>query len=121
MISYDLSPAPAKAAARNDLVLHTAGDYFVPRLQYRIAGLQFNHHDTASPSSGSLFDQWNTFSSSDRIPFVCTKLNAEGRTGSWMHLEAGYGQICQFESCIGKSTMELEQPSCAYLKASFSF
>jgi hypothetical protein len=41
--------------------------------------------------------------------------------GSAVHIKAGYGQFCQYESSIGKPAVELEQPSCAYLKAGFSF
>jgi hypothetical protein len=38
-----------------------------------------------------------------------------------MDVGAGYGQVCQFESGIAESAAELERPSRAYLKASFSF
>jgi hypothetical protein len=41
--------------------------------------------------------------------------------GKWMDVAAGYGRVCQLESGLAKSTAELEQPSRAYLKASFSF
>ena len=57
----------------------------------------------------------------DLFQLVHKKLYADGRTGKWVDVEAGYGQICGVESGIGKNSVELEQPGCAYLKASFSF
>jgi hypothetical protein len=57
----------------------------------------------------------------DLLQLFHKKLYADGRTGKWMDITAGYGQVCQFESGIAKNTEELERPGFAYLKASFSF
>jgi hypothetical protein len=46
---------------------------------------------------------------------------ADGRTGKWVDVAAGYGQFVRVESGIAKNTAELERPGFAYLKASFSF
>jgi hypothetical protein len=46
---------------------------------------------------------------------------ADGRMGKWVDVAAGYGQVCGLESGLRKDSVELEQPGCAYLKASFSF
>ena len=57
----------------------------------------------------------------DLFQLVHTKLYADGRAGKWMDVAAGYGQVCDFESGIAESMAELERPSRAYVKASFSF
>jgi hypothetical protein len=55
------------------------------------------------------------------LEFIHKKSSGDAGTGFWQHIEAGYGQFCQLESGFAKTGMELEQPSCAYLKARFSF
>jgi 16S rRNA U516 pseudouridylate synthase RsuA-like enzyme len=57
----------------------------------------------------------------DLFQLVHKKLSANGQTGSWVLVEARYGQICRIESSIGKNTVELQRPGFACLKTSFSF
>jgi hypothetical protein len=121
MVSYDQSPARKTATARNDSAVNPLDKTFVPRLEYRIAGLQPNHHPTTALSSQFFLEDQNAINPRDWSQYVCKKTNADGWGGSWVHVEAGYGQFCQFESSLGEKALEMEQPSCAYFKASFSF
>ncbi len=57
--------------------------------------------------------------------FSIFRMNTEetNRGNLWAHVQAGYGQIWQDESIVvrGKNGTAWEQPSCGYLKATFSF
>jgi hypothetical protein len=121
MVSYDQAPAQKTAVARNDTAVNSLDNTFVPRLQYRIAGLKPNHQATTSFSSHFFLENPNGFSPRDWSQSICKKPDADGWSGSWVHVEAGYGQFCQFESSLGEKALEMEQPSCAYFKASFRF
>ena len=119
MVSYDQSPARTTLVARNDseadlLSAVTSG------LQYRIAGLQLDRQRYIGFSS-NLFIKQITFSPRDWSQLVYKKSNQEGRPWIWTHVDAGYGQFYQLESNLGIKPGELEQPSSAYLRASFSF
>jgi len=107
--------------ARNDSAAHQLDYAPAPRLQYRIAELKLDHQDPISLSTNSLLENRNDSSPRDWLQFVNKKTNATGWMGGGVHIEAGYGQFCKFESSGGKTTVEWEQPSCAYIKAGFSF
>jgi hypothetical protein len=122
MVRYDQSPARTPAATRNysaaSLLCYDAS---APRLQYRVAALKLDNQYAPVFSSNSRLEKQSYSNQRDLIPLVHTKLYADGRTGKWMDVAAGYGQVCQHESGIAESMAELERPSRAYLKASFSF
>jgi hypothetical protein len=121
MLSYDQSPVRTTAMARPDSAADPFGCLSAPCLQYQIAGLKLDHQNTTAFSSDFLLEYQNNPGPRDWSQFLYKKSNTDERRGTWVHVEAGYGQFCQFESSLGEKTVELEQPSCAYLKASFSF
>lgn len=121
MVSYDQPPAHKDTVIHNDSTADQPSCTYAPSLQYRIARLQLNPENTIGFSSdfglqmphGTLLRDWSQY--------VYKKSRTDWRTNSWVHVEAGYGQFCQFESCFGANAAEMEQPSCAFLKATFSF
>jgi hypothetical protein len=121
MVSYNQSPARTRAAARNDSATSAFRYASAPRLQYRAAALKLDNQNATGFSYDSRLEKQNSSNQRDLFQLFHKKLSADGRTGSWVLVEAGYGQICGVESGIGKNTAELERPSRAYLKASFSF
>ena len=122
MVSYDQSPARTPAVVRNNSVTNLlCYDASAPRLQYQVAALKLNHQNATDFSSNSRLEKQSDLNQHDLFKLVHKKLYADGRTGKWVDVEAGYGQIGGVESGIGKNSVELEQPGCAYLKASFSF
>ncbi len=58
---------------------------------------------------------------SDLFQMIYKKLGPDGRSGNRVRVEAGYGPLCRMEPDFGQRSLELEQPGCAYLKASLSF
>jgi hypothetical protein len=123
MVSYDQLPAQTTSAVRDDSAASPLANATVPLLQYQIAGLSLMHQNTLGLSSNSLFEKNDGSNPCGRSQFVNKKSNADSQTLSWMHVEAGYGQFCQYGYCFGSNAVELElrQPRCAYLRASFSF
>ena len=122
MVSYDQSPPGTPAAVRNNSVTNLlCYDASATRLQYRVAALKLDNQNAADFSYDSRLEKQNGSNQRDWFQLIHKKLSANGRTGSWVLVEAGYGQICQFESGIGKNTAELQRPGFAYLRASFSF
>jgi hypothetical protein len=122
MVSYDQSPARTPAVARNNSAANRfCYDASAPRLQYRVTVLKLDNQNAADFSSDSRFEKQSGSNQRDLFQLVHKKLYADGRTGKWVDVAAGYGQVCQFESGISKNTAELERPGFAYLKASFSF
>jgi hypothetical protein len=121
MVSYNQSPARTPAVARNDSATSVFRYASAPHLQYRVAVLKPDNQNATSFSYDSRLEKQNGSNQRDWFQLIHKKLSADGRTGSWVLVEAGYGQICGVESGIGKNTAELERPSRAYLKASFSF
>jgi hypothetical protein len=117
MVRYDQSPAARNNSAANILCY----DASTPRLQYRVAALKLDNQNATDFSFDSRLEKQSGSNQRDLFQLVHTKLYADGRTGKWMDIAAGYGQVCPFESGIAKNTAELERPSRAYLKASFSF
>jgi hypothetical protein len=91
------------------------------RLPYRVAALKLDNQPVTDFSSDSRLEKQSGSNQRDLFQLVHKKLYADGRTGKWMDVAAGYGQICQFESSITKNTADLERPGFAYLRASFSF
>jgi hypothetical protein len=121
-VRYDQSPARMSAVARNNSTANIFGYYAsAPRLQYQVAALKLNHQNATDFSSNSRLEKQSDLNQHDLFKLVHKKLYADGRTGKWMDIAAGYGQICGVESGIGKNSVELERPGFAYLKASFSF
>jgi hypothetical protein len=122
MVRYDLSPARMPAVARNNSTANIlCYDASAPRFQYQAAVLQINNQNATDFSSNSRLEKQSGSNQHGWFQLVHTKLYTDGRTGKWMDVAAGYGQVCEFESGIAESTAELERPSRAYVKASFSF
>jgi hypothetical protein len=117
MVRYDQSPAARNNSAVNLLCY----DAPAPQLQYRVAVLKFNNQNATDYSFDSRLEKQSGSNQRSLFQLVHKKLYADGRMGKWMDVAAGYGRVCQLESGLAKSTAELEQPSRAYLKASFSF
>jgi hypothetical protein len=117
MVRYDQSPAARNNSAANLLCY----DASAPRLQYRVAALKLDNQNAPDFSFDSRLEKQSGSNQHDLLQLVHTKLYTDGRTGKWMDVAAGYGQVCEFESGIAESTAELERPSRAYVKASFSF
>jgi hypothetical protein len=121
MVSYDQSPARTPAVARNDSATNSFRYASATRLQYRVAALKLDNQNAADFSSDSRLEKQSGSNQRDLFQLIHKKLSADGRTGKWVDVAAGYGQVCQFESSVGKNTAELQRPGFAYLKASFSF
>jgi hypothetical protein len=122
MVRYDLSPARMPAVARNNSTANIlCYDASAPRFQYQAAVLQINNQNATDFSSNSRLEKQSGSNQRDFFQLVHKKMYADGRTGRWVDVAAGYGQICRVESSIGKNSVELERPGFAYLKASFSF
>jgi hypothetical protein len=121
MVSYDQSPVRTAAVARHGSATNSPGYTSAPCLAYRITGLNFDSRNALGLSSAFRFNKQDNFSPRDWSRIVYRKSNADGQTWVWTHVEAGYGQFCRFESSLGEKALEMEQPSCAYLRASFSF
>ncbi|MFZ0827869.1 MAG: hypothetical protein WAO02_10650 [Verrucomicrobiia bacterium] len=121
MVSYDQAPAGTAAVAAKGSTANALGDTSAPLLQYRITGLKLDHQNIPCFSTNSLFDQRDGSLPGNWSRFVYKKATVDGRTAGWMHVEAGYGQYCQFESSFGENAWQLERPSCAYFRACFSF
>jgi hypothetical protein len=122
MIRYDQSPARTPTVARNNSAANLLSyDASAIRLPYRVAALKLDNQPVTDFSSDSRLEKQSGSNQRDLFQLVHKKLYADGRTGKWMDVAAGYGQICQFESSITKNTAELERPGFAYLRASFSF
>ena len=123
LVSYDQSLAQPAAAAHDDPAANPLGYASAPRLQYQIASFNPDHQNTISLSPDFFFEKSNGSNLCDRFQTIDKKPDADGQTGSRMHVEAGYGQFCQYGACFGCNAVELElqEPNCAYLRASFSF
>ncbi len=121
MVSYDQLPARTASVARYDSTTNSLATLPPPRLQYRIAGLKLECRNSTGFSTDFQPEKQNDFCPRDWSRFVCKKSSAEGWTGIRAYVEAGYGQFFQFESSLGAKAAELEQPSFAYLKATFRF
>lgn len=121
MVSYDQSPARTPAVARNDSATSSFHYASAPRLQHQVAVLKLDNQNATDFSSDFHLEKQSGSNQRDLFQLVHKKLSADGRTGKWVDVAAGYGQICQFESGIGKNTAELQRPGYAYLRASFSF
>ncbi|MGO9584981.1 MAG: hypothetical protein ACLP2Y_02065 [Limisphaerales bacterium] len=115
-------PARTPAVTRNDSAVKLlCFDAPAPRLQYPMAAAKLDEQKAADFPSDSLLEKQSSSNQRDWFQLVHKKLCADGRTGKWVDVSAGYGQICGFESSIGRNSVEWERPGCAYLKASFSF
>lgn len=121
MVGYDQSPARTPTKARYDSAANPSDSVSAPRLQYQVAGVKLDRRNIAAFSFDASREKQDGSYRHDWPQLVRKKSGGDGWTVFGGHIEAGYGQICRLESCYGKSVMELEQPSCAYLMARFSF
>jgi hypothetical protein len=71
--------------------------------------------------SGAQFEKQNRRQSRDPFLLIHKSLSAYGRPNAWMNVEAGYGQVWRDEFALEKEFSQREQPSFAYVTASFSF
>ena len=122
MVRYDQSPARTTAVVHNNSTANRfCYDAPAPRLQYQLAAVKFDNQKVTNFPSDSRLEKQSGYDQRDLFQLVHTKMYADGRTGKWVDVAAGYGHFCGVESGIGINTSELERPGCAYLKASFSF
>ncbi len=121
MLRYDQPVARTPIVAGHDSAASSFSHVSVPRLQYQVADLKRDYPSITGFPFETPIKGRKGFYQRDWLQLVPKKSGGDGRTDFWGHIEAGYGQFCQLEFAFGKSTMELEQPSCAYLKARFSF
>ena len=142
MVSHNQSPARTPAVARNHPVANlVCSDAPAPRLQPPAVVLKPDNLQAAVSKPDDLqaavlkpddqnatvfpyesrLEKQNNSNQRDLFQLIHKKLSANGRMGKWVDVAAGYGQICGVESGLGKCSVELERPGCAYLKASFSF
>jgi hypothetical protein len=118
MVRYDQSPARMPAVGRNNSTANIlCYDASAPRLQYPAAVLKPDNQN----ATDFRLEKQSGSNQRDLFQLVHKKMYADGRTGKWVDVAAGYGQILGDETSIGKNSMEWERPGCAYLKASFSF
>jgi hypothetical protein len=121
MVRYDQLPARTPTEARCDSAANPSDSVSAPRLQYQVAGLKPDRLSIVAVSFDASVEKQNAGYRQDWLQLVRKKSGGDGWTVFGGHIEAGYGQFCRLESGFGKSVMELEQPSCAYLRARFSF
>ncbi len=121
MLHYDQPAARTSAVTGYDSATIFFSHVSVPGLHYQVAALRYDCPGATAFSFDTLLEEQNWSYRQDRLRLVHKEPVGEGWTNFWGHIEAGYGQFCRLESGFGKSMMELEQPSCAYLKARFSF
>jgi len=122
MIRHVQPPVRKPAVIHND---STANRYYyntpAPRPQFPAAAANLDDQNvTDSPSDSHLEKQSNP-NQRNLFQLVHKKVCADGHTGKWVDVAAGYGQIGGAEPGLEKNSVELEQPGRAYLKASFSF
>ena len=121
MVRYDQSPATTPSSARVDTTLIPFRNVSAPRLQYRVAALKPDNQSDTGFSADARLEKMGGPSQHDLLQLVHKKFGPAGRTGNWMDVDAGYGQISHNESGLSRNTVELQRPGFAYLKASFSF
>jgi len=122
MVRYDPSPAWMPAVARNHSTANIlCYDASASRLQYEVALLQCDKQNATDFSSYSRLEKQSGPNQHDLFQLVHKQMYADGRTGKWVDIAAGYGHIFGDEPSIRKNSAEWERPGCAYLKASFSF
>jgi hypothetical protein len=107
---------------RNDSKVNLLGsNASAPHLQHQAAAIKPADQTTADFPTDFRLEKQSDSNQGDLFRFVHKKMYADGRMGKWVDVAAGYGQVCGLESGLRKDSVELEQPGCAYLKASFSF
>jgi len=122
MVRYDQSPARIPAVTHDKSAANLlCYDASIPCLQSQVAVLKLDYRIATALSSNSRFEKQSASNQHDLFQLVHKRLYTDGRTGKWMDVAAGYGQVCQFDSSIAKNAEELQRPGFAYLKASFSF
>lgn len=92
-----------------------------PRIQIQTPAMKTDHQNTVVYANNYRLEKQSDASQGDWFQLLHKKLGTDGRSGNWVRVEAGYGQLCRMESDFGQRSLELEQPRCAYLKAGFSF
>ncbi len=121
MLRYDQPALRTPVVVRADSVANSFRNVSIPRLQYRVAGLTPDNQNATGFAPDALLEEQSNSNQGDLFQLVHKRLSAAGRMGKWMDVEAGYGEIIHGEFSIGESTVELQRPGCAYLKASLSF
>jgi len=121
MLRYDQPAVRTLAVVCYDSATISFSHVSVPVLQYQVAASRYDSPGASAFSFDTLLEEQNRYYRQEWLQLFHKGLVGDGRTSFWGHLEAGYGQFWRLESQFGKSAMELEQPSCAYLMARFSF
>jgi hypothetical protein len=92
-----------------------------PALGHQAAAMEFAGQNAADVQFDPRLEKQDVSNQRDWLQFVHRKLYADGRTGKWVNVAAGFGRIDEVEAGIWKNSGELEHPGCAYLRACFSF
>ncbi len=123
MISYEQSSVCQFTVAGQDSAANPLGLGYVSTLRFQFQMAELNHDplNVTAFSAKSLPDKQNDLPRYDELQLLYKKLDGDRGAHKQVHFEAGYGQFYQEESTFGEAVMEREQPSCAYLKARFSF
>jgi len=121
MVRYSQSPLQALPATRVGPTAIPFQNVPAPRLQYRPAALTPGNQNDAGLEFESRLEKQNGSNQRELFQLVHKKIGASGRTGSWVDVEAGYGQTGHDEYGFVRSTADLERPGFAYLRADFSF
>ena len=121
MVRYNQSIVASPAVPRTDTTVTSFRNVAAPHLQYRTPASKPENKYDAGLSFDSRLEKQNDPNQHDLFQLVHKKINATGRTGRWVDVEAGYGHIGCDELTFVRNTGDLERPGCAYLKANFSF
>jgi hypothetical protein len=122
MVRYDQpSVVRTPVAVHADSVAYSFDNISAPHLPYRLAVLKVGHQNDAGFFTGFRLEPPNGSDQGDLFRLIHKNLSAVGRTGNWLNVEVGYGPINDGEFDIKKSTVELQRPGYAFLKASLSF
>jgi len=90
MVSYDQSSARTPTVARNYSATSSFPYASAPRLQSRVAVLKPDNQNATGFSYDSRLEKQNGSNQRDLFQLIHKKLSANGQTGSWVLVEAGY-------------------------------
>jgi hypothetical protein len=121
LFSYDQSSVRTSATAGYQTAAIPLSSVSALFLQYPMTGVQLDRLNRSVISLDASLEKSNGGYKYNWLQLVRKKSEGDGGPGFWGHLEAGYGKFFRLESGLGKNLVEWEQPSCAYLRAQFSF
>ena len=121
MVSYDQASVRVPATIWADAATNSVWNISTPLLQYQSAVSTLERQNNASFLMDSRLERPSAIHQHDLFQLVHKQLCTTGRSGNWLNIEAGYGQISHADFSIEEYQAELQRPGFAYLKASLSF